>query len=146
MVLGALWSRVCILGNLIIELLKPCNLIICVFSDQVAEHSHAVSMWCKELCALDCVYREVLPHLWFNANTKTVHTTKCKPPKVGRQQPECSGEASIVLEVSRCTLLRPGSNDLPLQKQNWAGGSTQKGRLVKGSRQGVGENIYMCIC
>lgn len=74
------------------------------YTDQVAEHSHAVSMWCKELCALDCVYREVLPHLWFNANTKTVHTTKCKPPKVGRQQPECSGEASIVLEFSEARL------------------------------------------
>lgn len=78
-----------------------CNLIIGVLSDQVTEHSHAVNMWCKELCALDCVYREVLPHLWFNANTKTVHTVKCKPPKVGRHQPECSGEASIVMEVGR---------------------------------------------
>ncbi|MPC32484.1 Ectopic P granules protein 5 [Portunus trituberculatus] len=74
------------------------------YTDLVAEHSSAVNIWCKELCALDCVYREVLPRLWFNTNTKMVQTAKCKPPKVGRQQPECCGEASIVLEFSEARL------------------------------------------
>lgn len=66
----------------------------------VVEHSQTVNLWCSELCALDCVYRELVPQLWSNAHTKTILTAACTPPKVGRKQPECSGHASIVMEVS----------------------------------------------
>lgn len=68
--------------------------------DLVLEHSGTVSLWCNEMCALDCVYKELLPQIWTNAHTKTILKAECKPPKVGREQPACTGQASIIMEVS----------------------------------------------
>lgn len=76
------------------------NLSLFLSPGVVVEHSQTVNLWCSELCALDCVYRELVPQLWSNAHTKTILTAACTPPKVGRKQPECSGHASIVMEVS----------------------------------------------
>lgn len=72
---------------------------MCICIGVVVEHSAAVNLWSSEMCALDCVYMELLPSLWVNTNTKTVLSAQCKPPKIGRTQPECSGHASIVMEV-----------------------------------------------
>ncbi|XP_063611379.1 ectopic P granules protein 5 homolog [Penaeus indicus] len=74
------------------------------YTGLVVEHSQTVNLWCSELCALDCVYRELVPQLWSNAHTKTILTAACTPPKVGRKQPECSGHASIVMEFSEARL------------------------------------------
>lgn len=74
-------------------------LCVCICIGVVVEHSAAVNLWSSEMCALDCVYMELLPSLWVNTNTKTVLSAQCKPPKIGRTQPECSGHASIVMEV-----------------------------------------------
>ncbi|XP_047502036.1 ectopic P granules protein 5 homolog [Penaeus chinensis] len=74
------------------------------YTGLVVEHSQTVNLWCSELCALDCVYRELVPQLWSNAHTKTILTATCTPPKVGRKQPECSGHASIVMEFSEARL------------------------------------------
>ncbi|KAK4327000.1 hypothetical protein Pmani_002518 [Petrolisthes manimaculis] len=70
------------------------------YTSVVVEHSAAVNLWSNEMCALDCVYVELLPSLWVNTNTKAVLSAQCKPPKIGRTQPECSGHASIVMEYS----------------------------------------------
>ncbi|XP_045603349.2 ectopic P granules protein 5 homolog isoform X1 [Procambarus clarkii] len=74
------------------------------YTDFVVEHAQAVNLWCNEMCALDCVYREVLPQLYTNTATKTILTAECQPPKVGRQQPKCLGPASIVVEFSEARL------------------------------------------
>ena len=63
------------------------------------EHSQTVSLWSKEMCALDCVFKELLPQLWTNVHTKKILNAECIPPKVGRKQPDCTGHASIVVEV-----------------------------------------------
>ncbi|KAK7082716.1 hypothetical protein SK128_026803 [Halocaridina rubra] len=74
------------------------------FTDVTAEHSQTVSLWCKEMCALDCVYRELLPQLWTNVHTKKILIAECVPPKVNRKQPDCAGQASIVVEFSEARL------------------------------------------
>ncbi|CAL4061202.1 unnamed protein product, partial [Meganyctiphanes norvegica] len=66
----------------------------------VVEHSAAVNLWWREMCALDCVFSEQVPKLWSNVLTKTVLTAKCTPPKQGKHQPECLGAANIVMEYS----------------------------------------------
>nr|XP_053655972.1 ectopic P granules protein 5 homolog isoform X2 [Cherax quadricarinatus] len=74
------------------------------YTDLVAEHAQTVNLWCSEMCALDCVYKELLPQLYTNAPTKTILVAECKPPKIGRQQPKCLGPANIVIEFSEARL------------------------------------------
>ncbi|XP_068201303.1 ectopic P granules protein 5 homolog [Palaemon carinicauda] len=74
------------------------------YTDVTVEHSQTVSLWCKEMCALNCFYRELLPQLWTNFFTKKILNAECTPPKVGRKQPDCTGHASIVVEFSEARL------------------------------------------
>lgn len=74
------------------------------YTDVIMEHSQTVSLWSKEMCALDCFYRELLPQLWTNFYTKKILSVECIPPKIGRKQPDCSGHASIVVEFSEARL------------------------------------------
>ncbi|XP_076059738.1 ectopic P-granules autophagy protein 5 isoform X2 [Oratosquilla oratoria] len=74
------------------------------YTEIIRDHAHMMMLAWREVCALDCVYNELLPQQWTNPECKKVVMAACQPPKRGKTQEDCTGPASIVIEFEEARL------------------------------------------